>query len=152
MIDHREGNEIDVIGPAAQPSPRDAQSIHQDQSFFGQQAAQVNLHGAVPAIGDVLVDGRTRLLRQPVEQVGGVAHTQFLNVLRTVCVHRIRPGLFRSRNVRPGHDHPFGLGFVPRGRSCCFTGGWWRGVLSEYVKCEKKRNSDARCKSNANRS
>ena len=79
MIDHREGNQVDVNGSiAAQRGARDALSIDENQSFSGHQAAQVNLHGTVTDtdwdIGGVLVQGRAHFLRQSVEQIRCVAN------------------------------------------------------------------------------
>src|SRR5436190_5941792 len=84
VIDHGEGNEIDVhpggAGPAGHRSPPttnygSALSIDENQSFFGQQTAQVGDDAAVTAIGDVLINGPAHLLRQLGEQIGCVAHT-----------------------------------------------------------------------------
>ena len=107
VIDHREGNQVDVH-VFEQPASCDALSIDEDQSLFGQQAAQVNYDAAVTAIGDVLVDGSAHLLWQLIEQVCCVAHTQPLEVLRTIRVHRVRSDFFRGWNVRAGHDNFLG--------------------------------------------
>src|SRR5262249_49915659 len=48
VIDHRERNQVDVNSSiASKLGPRDAFSIDENQSFSGQQAAQVDLHGTV---------------------------------------------------------------------------------------------------------
>src|SRR6266536_3693289 len=57
VIDHREGKEVNVhtlAGPGdAQRTVGDAFAIDQNQSLFGQQAAQVELDRTVTTIGDV---------------------------------------------------------------------------------------------------
>src|SRR4029077_6097775 len=67
MIDHREGNEVNVSPPAkpsvAQGTKGDTLSIYQNQSLLGQQATQIELDSAVTTVADVLVDGPARLLR-----------------------------------------------------------------------------------------
>ena len=77
MIDHREGNQVDVNGSIAARSSGDALSIDENQSFSGQQTAQINLDSAVTDtdwdIGSVLVGGEAHFLRQPGEKVRGVA-------------------------------------------------------------------------------
>src|SRR5437764_1914046 len=75
MINHWEGNEIDVhtrdagrgtcTNPATATNYRSALSIDENQSFFGQQPAQIGYDAAIPAtdaIG-VLVNSRAHLLR-----------------------------------------------------------------------------------------
>ena len=76
----------------------------QDQGLLRQQAAQIELHGTVAAVSDVLVNGAARLLRDKRGQVGCVTDTQLLDVLRPIGVHRVRAGLFRRGNIRTGHD------------------------------------------------
>src|SRR6266550_7798155 len=58
VIDHREGNQVDIhaAGSATQSRCRNPLSVDQNQGFLGQQAAQVWDDTAVTAIGDVLVD------------------------------------------------------------------------------------------------
>src|SRR5207248_7691140 len=116
-------------------------STDETEGCLGQQAAQIQLHSAVTAIPDVRVDGTARLLRYNGLQVGGVADAQLLNVFHAVCVHRIWPGFFRSRNVRTGDDNALGRGFG-RSRGCR-----WCRELSEGVPYKKKRKADARNKS-----
>ena len=57
VIDHREGNQVNVHASAepdgVQRTKGDAFSVHQHQGFLSQQAAQVELDSAVAAIGDV---------------------------------------------------------------------------------------------------
>ena len=72
VIDQRERNEVDVHA-TGQPSYGDALSIDEHQSFFGQQTTQVRGDTTVTAVGDVLVDGRTRLRRQLEKQIRRVA-------------------------------------------------------------------------------
>ena len=108
VIDHREGNKLNVV--AEENSPLcDALAIYQDQGLFRQQAAQIELHGTVTTIAHVLVNRAARLLRDKGGQVGCVADTEFLDVLRPIGVHRVRAGLFRRGNVRTGHDHALDL-------------------------------------------
>ena len=121
MIDHREGNQVDVH-VFEQPASCDALSIDEDQSLFGQQTAQVNYDTAVTAIGDVLVDSRAQLLWQFVEQVCCVAHIQPLDVLQTIRVHRVRSDFFRGWNVRAGHN--YFLGYDASVASCLCRGRW----------------------------
>ena len=78
----------------AKPSYGNAFSIDEHQSFFRQQTPQVWYDAAITAIGDVLVDSRSHLLRQVGEEVRGVADAQFLDVGRAIGVHRIGPDLF----------------------------------------------------------
>ena len=68
----------------------DALSIDKNQGFFGQQTTQVWYDAAIPAIGDVLVDGRAHLLWQLREQVGCVVSAQFLNIFRAISIHGVR--------------------------------------------------------------
>ena len=110
--------------PTEQCSLRDALTIHQDQRLFWQQAAQVQLHGTVAAIRNILVNGAARLLRYERRQVGCITDTQLLDVCRTIGVHRVRTSLFRRGNVRTGHDHALHLS---RGRWCGRVGGNGRG-------------------------
>src|SRR6266513_4350191 len=114
VINHREGNQVDVHAAAkrsavAQPNGGDALPIDEHQSLFGQQATQARDNTVVTAVGDVLVDGRARLGWQFVEQVGCVAHTQLLDVFLTIGIHRVRPGFFRGWNVRTGHNDSLDL-------------------------------------------
>ena len=103
MINHRERNQINVHPPAspggAQRTIRNAFSIYQNQSFLGQNTTQVELNAAVPAIADVQVDVAACFLRQKILKVLCSLDAQFVQVLRPVRVYRIRPGLFRCRNV-----------------------------------------------------
>src|SRR5205807_8646374 len=62
VIDHREGNQLDVVA-TEYCSLCDALAVYQNQGLFWQNAAQVQLDGTVAAIGDVLVNGAARLLR-----------------------------------------------------------------------------------------
>ncbi|KAF5408038.1 MAG: hypothetical protein Udaeo2_18340 [Candidatus Udaeobacter sp.] len=55
VIDHREGNKLNVVTEENSPLC-DALAIHQDQGLFQQQAAQIELHGTVTAVAHVLVD------------------------------------------------------------------------------------------------
>src|SRR5262249_28810238 len=82
VINHWEGNEIDVHArdagrgtcgnPAATTNYRSALSIDENESFFGQQTAQIGYDAAIPArkTAGVLVNGRAHLLRQLDQQVG----------------------------------------------------------------------------------
>jgi hypothetical protein len=79
VIDHWEGDEVDVNSSiASKRGPRDTLSIDENQSFSGQQAAQVDLHCTVTDadwdIGGVLVEGRAHFLRQSVEEIRCVAN------------------------------------------------------------------------------
>ena len=82
-------------------------SIYKNQSFFGQQTTQVWYDAAIPAISDVLVEGRAHLLWQLRDQVGCVVSAQFLNIFRAISIHGIRASLFRGRDVRAGDDDAF---------------------------------------------
>src|SRR5206468_1882969 len=141
MIDHREGNQVDVH-VFEQPSPCDALSINEDQSFFGRQTAQVNYDTAVTAIGDVLVDSRAQLLWQFGEQVGCVANSQSLDVLQTIGIDRVRSDFFRSRNVRAGHNHF--LGYVASVASCLWRGRWILREGPEDRTKEARRDREPR--------
>ena len=103
VIDHREGNEVNVHASAkagdAQRTSDDTFAIDQDQSLFGQQATQVELDGAVTTVADVEVDRAPGLLRDKLLQVRCVPDAQLLNVLRPIRVDRIWPGLLRCRDV-----------------------------------------------------
>ena len=114
VIDHREGKEVNVHTLAC---PRDAQrtvgdafAIDQNQSLFGQEAAQVELDRTVTTIGDVQVNGATRLLRQERLQVGRVADAQFFDVCRTIRIYRIRARLFSAWNVGASDDNSLNFG------------------------------------------
>ena len=72
MINHRKRNEVDVDA-AKKTTLRDAFAIDQNQSFFREQTAQVELHSAVTTIAHLLVGGPARLLRQKSLQVLWVA-------------------------------------------------------------------------------
>ena len=107
MIDHREGDEIDVHtsegrgGTESTANPRygNAFSIDENQSFFRQQTPQVRYDAAIAASDSVLVDGRAHLLRQIGQQVRCIADAQFFEVCRTIRIHWIGARLFRGRNV-----------------------------------------------------
>src|SRR5262249_18411495 len=121
-------------GPADKPSDAyraigDAFAIDQNQSLLRQQTAQVKLNGAITAIANVQVDGSACFLRNEFLQVRSVADTEFLDVLRTICVHWIGAGLFRIGNVRPGHHHAVSLNWT-RGRS-------WERLLKKSVRVKK---------------
>src|SRR6266404_4970289 len=77
VIDHREGNEVNVHAAAepdgVQRTKGDTFSVNEHQGFFGQQAAQVELNGAVPASAGVQVLGSARLLWQKSCQVRCIA-------------------------------------------------------------------------------
>src|SRR6266480_822553 len=135
VIDHREGIEVDVHTETL-PLQGDALSIDEDQRLFGQQTTQARDDSAVTAVGDVLVNGRARLRRQFVEQIGCIAHTQILNVLRSIGVHRIRSGFFRGRNVRTGHDHSLDLRSAWR----CTRGSPRRRWRRRLSKCARHEN------------
>src|SRR6476660_5247136 len=106
VINHWERNEIDVNANSV-CIRCDAFSIDENQSLFRQQTTQVWYDGAIPAKGDVLVDGRAHLLWQLREQVGCVVSAQFLNIFRAISIHGIRASLFRGRDVRTGNDDAF---------------------------------------------
>src|SRR5256714_5077288 len=108
VIDHGEGNQLDVVA-TEYCSLCDALAVYQNQGLFWQNAAQVQLDGTVAAIGDVLVNGAARLLRDKRGQVGCVTDTQLLDVLRAIGVHRVRAGLFRRGNIRTGHHDTLDL-------------------------------------------
>ena len=95
------------VRSSATPNYGNAFSIDENQSFFGQQTTQVWYDAAIPAIGDVLVDGRAHLLWQLREQVGCVVSAQFLNIFRAIGIHWIRAHFFRGGNVRAGNDDTF---------------------------------------------
>src|SRR6266536_1327644 len=103
VIDHRKRYQVNVRASAkagdAQRAISDPFPIDQNQGFLRQETAQVKLNSAVTAVADVQVHGAAGLLRDEFLKVGGVADTQLLNVLRTVCVHRVRAGFFRCGNV-----------------------------------------------------
>src|SRR6266481_4114931 len=68
VIDHREGNEVNVHASAepdgVQRTKGDTFSVNEHQGFFGQQAAQVELNGAVTTSAGVQVLSSARLLWQ----------------------------------------------------------------------------------------
>src|SRR6266481_5280522 len=68
VIDHREGNEVNVHAAAepdgVQRTKGDTFSVNEHQGFFGQQAAQVELNGAVTTSAGVQVLSSARLLWQ----------------------------------------------------------------------------------------
>ena len=90
---------------AVQRTKGDTFSVNEHQGFFGQQAAQVELDGAVPAIADVQVRGSASLLWQKSCQVRCIADAQFFDVCRTIRIHWIRADFFRRRNIRASDDH-----------------------------------------------
>src|SRR6266478_2843971 len=108
VIDHREGNEVNVHASAepagVQRTKGDTFSVNEHQGFFGQQAAQVELYSTVTTSA-VEVDGAASFLRQKRCQVGSVADAQFLDVCRTIGVHRIGTDFFRGRNVGTGDNN-----------------------------------------------
>src|SRR6266436_505073 len=108
VIDHREGNEVNVHAAAepdgVQRTKGDTFSVNEHQGFFGQQAAQVELYSTVTTSA-VEVDGAASFLRQKRCQVGSVADAQFLDVCRTIGVHRIGTDFFRGRNVGTGDNN-----------------------------------------------
>src|SRR2546423_8749194 len=79
VIDHRKGDQVNVRATAktsdAQRAIGDPFAIDQNQSFLRQEAAQVELDGAVTAVANIQVDGSARLLRDEFLQVGGIADT-----------------------------------------------------------------------------
>src|SRR5256885_12976511 len=108
VIDHREGNEVNVHASAepdgVQRTKGDTFSVYQHQGFFAQQAAQVELDSTVTTIA-VEVDGAASFLWQKCCQVGSVTDAQFLDVCRTIGVHRIGTDFFRGRNVGTGDNN-----------------------------------------------
>src|SRR5436190_2460826 len=108
VIDHREGNEVNVHASAepdgVQRTKGDTFSVNEHQGFFGQQAAQVELDSTVTT-NAVEVDGAASFLWQKRCQVGSVADAQFLDVCRTIRIHWIRARLFRGRDVRARHNN-----------------------------------------------
>ena len=134
VIDHRKGNEIDV-NPAVKSRLGDTFAIDQDQGLFWQEPAQVELRGAITAIGYVLVHGSTSFLWDKRGQVGRVAYAQFLDVLGPVGVHRVRAGLFRSGDVGTGHDHALHLS-----RGCWRTRRCWNSRSRQLSKCVGSKN------------
>src|SRR6266480_1883248 len=86
VVDHWEGNQINVhaggtgAGSKSTTTPDygSALSIDENQSFLGEQTAQVRYNAAVPrarpvSVGNVLIDARAHLLGQLGHQVGGIA-------------------------------------------------------------------------------
>src|SRR4029077_5263821 len=78
VINHRKWKQVNVHTAAepdgVQRTKGDTFSVNQHQGFFGQQAAQVELNGAVPAGAGVQVLGSPRLLWQKRCQVGCIAN------------------------------------------------------------------------------
>src|SRR5215472_3654583 len=144
MVDHRKWYEVDIHACAAAGGPQGAKgnalAVNQDQRLFWQKTAQVKLNGAITTVADVQVNGAARLLRKEFLQVGGVADTQFLNVLRPVCVHRIWAGLFRCRNVRTGHDDAFDFGLSSCWRSGLRRRRWRSGSCWRLRECIRRKN------------
>src|SRR6266404_9456613 len=104
LIDHREGNEVNVptvtTSGEAQRIRGVTLAINQNQGLLRQNTAQVKLHSAAGhSIADVLVCGPAGLLWDKGLQVLGAADAQLFDVLRSIRVDRIWPGLFRRRNV-----------------------------------------------------
>ena len=138
VIDHGKRKQVNVHASAgsgsAQRTVGDPFAIDQNQSLLGQQAAQVELDGTVTAVADVHVHPTACFLRDEFLQVGCISDAQLLDVLRSVRVHGIRPGLFRCRNVRTGHNHAFNFsGWRWHTRRC------WNSrsrQLSECVGCK----------------
>jgi hypothetical protein len=140
VIDHGEGYQVNVrtsaSASAGQRTISHPFAINENQGLLGQQAAQVKLDGAVTGVADVQVDSPARLLRDEFLQVGCTANAQFLDVLRTVCVHGVRAGLFRSGNVRTGYDDAFDLS---RGRrSSCRLG--WHSRSRQLRECVRRKD------------
>ena len=83
MINHREGNEIDVHASGPNGAANDnitrsdgnPFSIDQNQGFFRQQTPQVRSDSAVAALVSVLTAGRAHLLWQIGQQVRSIADT-----------------------------------------------------------------------------
>ena len=111
MIDHRKRYEVNVRTSAephrVQRTKRDTFSVNQDEGFFGQQPAQIELDGTVPAIANVQICGCARLLWQKSCQIRCIANAQFFDVCRAVRIHWIRTSLFRCWNVRASDDDTF---------------------------------------------
>src|SRR6266478_7306755 len=156
VIDHRKWYEVNVRACTApgrtQRTEGDTLAVDQNQSLLWQQAAQVELNGTIAAVADVQVNSATGLLRNEFLKIGRIANTQFLDVLRTVRVHRVRARLFGCGNVRTRYDDAFDLS-----RRCRTTGrrrSWSGGSrqLREGVGCEDEWKSDARHESETNES
>jgi len=62
VIDHGEGNELDVVAEE-QRGLRNALAVYQDEGLLWQKAAQVELNGTIAGVGNVLVNGAARFLR-----------------------------------------------------------------------------------------
>src|SRR6266498_511193 len=109
VIDHREGNEVNVHTSAepdsGQRTKGDTFSVYQHQGFLAQQAAQVELDSTVTTIADVEVDGSARLLRQESCQFRCIADAQFFEVCRTIRIYWIGARLFGGWNVRTGDNN-----------------------------------------------
>src|SRR5436190_5194495 len=99
--------------------------------------AQIELHGAVPAIAHVQVGGSARLLRQKSCQVRCIADAQLFNVCRTIRVHWIGTGLFGGRNVRASDDDSFHFTRC----ACCHLRG--RNRLSGNLGSEQQINAES---------
>ena len=78
VIDHRKRKQVNVHASAepdrVQRTKGDTFAVNQYEGFFRQQAAQVELDGAVPATGDVQVRGSASLLWQKSCQVRSIAN------------------------------------------------------------------------------
>src|SRR5437016_3559570 len=122
VIDHRKRYQVNVRTCArpggAQRTEGDTFAVDQNQSLLRQQAAQIELDCAIATVTDVQVNGSTGLLRNEFLKIGRIADAQFLDVLRTVRVHRVRARLFGCGNVRTRYDDAFDLsrGRRPTGR------------------------------------
>ena len=57
---------------------------------FGSKPRRLSCTVPSPPLGDVLVHGAARLLRDKRGQVGCVTDTELLDVLRPISVHRVR--------------------------------------------------------------
>src|SRR6266566_1972609 len=140
VVNHHKGKEVNVhtlAGPGdAQRTVGDAFAIDQNQSLFGQQAAQVELDSTVTTIADVHVDGSARLLWQKSCQVRYIANPQFFEVRRTVRIHWIGARLFRCRNVRTGDNNLHYCSDTPVSLPRC-----GRSLLAECSGHQKQRNS-----------
>src|SRR5947208_401187 len=108
VIDHGKRNQVNVHASAesdgVQRTKGDTFSVNEHQGFFGQQAAQVELDGAVPASATVQVLGPARLLWQKRCQVRCIANAQLFDVRLTIRIHRIRTDFFCGGNVRASNN------------------------------------------------
>src|SRR6266436_721027 len=156
VIDHRKRYQVDVRACTApggtQRTKGDPLAVDQNQSLLWQQAAQVELNGAIAAVPDVQINSATGLLRNEFLKIGRIADAQFLDVLRTVRVHGVWARLFGCGNVRTRHDDAFDLsrGRRPTGRWRSWSAG--SRQLREGVGCEDEWKSDARHESETNES